>query len=82
VELKALRLPEYQVRLLETLAQDQGVSVDEYVYEALLHLERQSVTASAETLALPGKIWLQGVGPPGLVAQNKSRPEGRLIPDA
>ena len=53
VELKALRLPEYQVRLLETLAQDQGVSVDEYVYEALLHLETAGNPEELEKL-LPG----------------------------
>lgn len=53
VELKAVRLPAYQVRLLETLAQNAGVSVEQYVYTSLLGLE---VAASPETLEqmLPG----------------------------
>lgn len=53
VELKALRLPEYQVRLLETLAQDRGVTVEEYVYEALLDLEVAGNPDELERL-LPG----------------------------
>lgn len=39
VELKSLRLPEYQVRLIEALATRDGVSIEEFVSGALLHLE-------------------------------------------
>lgn len=53
VELKAVRLPEYQVRLLETLAQHAGVSVEAYVYGALLSLETAASPDELETL-LPG----------------------------
>lgn len=53
VTLKSLRLPEYQVRLLETLAQDSGVSVDEYVFTALLNLETAGDPDEIEKL-LPG----------------------------
>jgi hypothetical protein len=52
-ELKRVRLPEYMVRLLETLAQNAGVSLDDYVYSTLLSLE---VAADADTMEklLPG----------------------------
>lgn len=52
-ELKRVRLPEYQVRLLETLAQNAGVDLNEYIYGALLGLE---VAADPETMEklLPG----------------------------
>jgi len=55
VELKGVRLPAYQVRLLETLAQNAGVTVEQYVYTSLLGLE---TAASRETLEqlLPGFI--------------------------
>jgi hypothetical protein len=53
VELKRLRLPEYQVRLLETLAQDTGVTVEEYLFNALLSLEGLGTPDEIEVL-LPG----------------------------
>jgi hypothetical protein len=52
-ELKKVRLPEYQVRLLETLAQNKGVSLDEYIYDALLSLEVAADPDVMEKL-LPG----------------------------
>lgn len=47
------RVPEYQMRLLETLAQNAGVSVETFIYTSLLGLE---TAASPETLEsmLPG----------------------------
>ncbi|HEV7240463.1 MAG TPA: hypothetical protein VGQ36_14585 [Thermoanaerobaculia bacterium] len=53
VELKAVRLPAYQVRLLETLAQNSGVTVEEYVYTALLGVEAAASHAEIESM-LPG----------------------------
>jgi hypothetical protein len=53
VELKSLRLPEYQVRLLQTLAQDAGVTVDEFLFNALLSLEGVGTPDEIEVL-LPG----------------------------
>lgn len=53
VELKGVRLPEYLIRLLETLAQNAGVTVEAYVYTALLSLETTTSTAEAERL-VPG----------------------------
>jgi hypothetical protein len=52
-ELKAVRLPEYQLRLLEMLAQDAGISLEEYIYNALQSVE---VAADPETMEklLPG----------------------------
>jgi hypothetical protein len=52
-ELKRVRLPEYQLRLLETLAQNAGMDLDDYLYGALLSLE---VAADPETMEklLPG----------------------------
>jgi hypothetical protein len=52
-ELKAVRLPEYQLRLLETLAQDAGVSLEEYIYSALLVVEVAAEPDVMEKL-LPG----------------------------
>lgn len=52
-ELKAVRLPEYQVRLLETFAQREGISVEEYVFNALLDLEAAADPDDIEKL-LPG----------------------------
>jgi len=46
-------MPEYQVRLLETLATDAGVTVEEYVYTALLDLEVAGDRKTIERL-LPG----------------------------
>jgi hypothetical protein len=53
VELRSIRLPEYQMRLLETLALHEGVTLEEYVYDTLLDLE---VAADPDTLErlLPG----------------------------
>jgi hypothetical protein len=51
--LKEIRLPEYQVRLLETLAKHAKVSVEEYVFNALLDLEVAGDPDEIETL-LPG----------------------------
>jgi hypothetical protein len=53
VELKKVRLPEYQIRLLETLAQNDGVSLEEYIYGVLHGLE---VAADPDTMEklLPG----------------------------
>jgi hypothetical protein len=53
VELKCLRLPEYQVRLLQLLAENEGVSLDEFVFMGLLHLETQGSPEDIEKL-LPG----------------------------
>jgi hypothetical protein len=53
VELKSVRLPEYQVRLLETLARNAGVTVEEYVYTSLLSLEAAESVEALERL-LPG----------------------------
>jgi len=53
VELKSVRLPEYQVRLLETLAQRAGVSVEAYVYNALLSVETAASPDAIERV-LPG----------------------------
>lgn len=52
-ELKAIRLSEYLVRLLQALANQQRVSLEEYVYTALLEVE---VAADPETMEklLPG----------------------------
>lgn len=55
VELKAIRLPEYQVRLLEALARDAGVTVEEYVYTSLLGLEAAASPEVMERM-LPGFI--------------------------
>lgn len=52
-ELKAVRLPEYQLRLLEELARRAGVTVEEYLYEALLDLETSHPAEEIEKL-LPG----------------------------
>lgn len=52
-ELKAVRLPEYQLRLLETLAQNAGVSLEEYIYSALLVVEVAAEPEVMEKL-LPG----------------------------
>lgn len=52
-ELKKVRLPEYQLRLLETLAQNDGVTLEEYIYEALLALEVMGDPDTIERL-LPG----------------------------
>jgi hypothetical protein len=53
VELKSLRLPEYLVRLLESLATNEGVSVEEYLYTAMLDLEVAGDPDPLESL-LPG----------------------------
>lgn len=53
VELKSLRLPEYQVRLLEELARNQGVTVEEYLYDAMLDLEVAGDPDTIESL-VPG----------------------------
>jgi hypothetical protein len=52
-ELKAVRLPEYLIRLLETLAHGAKVSLEEYIYSVLLGLE---VTADPDAMEklLPG----------------------------
>ena len=53
VELKSLRLPEYLVRLLEELARNEGVSVEQYLYTAMLDLEVAADPKVLESL-LPG----------------------------
>jgi len=53
VELKGLRLPTYQLRLLEVLAQRDGVSVEEYLHMALLGLETAASAQEIEEL-VPG----------------------------
>jgi hypothetical protein len=53
VELKSVRLPEYQIRLLETLSQHAGVTIEEYIYTALLSLETAASPEAIERL-LPG----------------------------
>ncbi|HEX8617675.1 MAG TPA: hypothetical protein VF911_08850 [Thermoanaerobaculia bacterium] len=52
-ELRSVQLPEYQVRLLEAVARDAGVSVDELVFTALLDLETTGSPDEIENL-LPG----------------------------
>ena len=49
----SVRVPDYQVRLLETLAQDAGKSVEEYVYTVFLGLET-TVSADETEKILPG----------------------------
>lgn len=53
VELKAVRLPEYLVRLIEALARNAGVTVEEYVYTSLLGLEAAASPDVMEQM-LPG----------------------------
>jgi len=53
VELKSVRLPRYQVELIERLARNAGVSVEEYVYTALLGIEAAQSHAEIERV-LPG----------------------------
>ncbi|HYK04024.1 MAG TPA: hypothetical protein VE974_19880 [Thermoanaerobaculia bacterium] len=55
VALKSLRLPEYQVRLLETLAREAGVSLEEFVFTSLVNLETFGTPEEIERL-LPGYI--------------------------
>ena len=52
-ELKAIRLPAYQVRLLETLAQNSGVNPEDYLCAALMNLETMGSPEEMERL-LPG----------------------------
>jgi hypothetical protein len=53
VELKSVRLPRYQLELIERLARNAGVSVEEYVYTALLGIEAAQSHAEMEQI-LPG----------------------------
>lgn len=53
IELTSLRLPEYLVRLLEELARNAGVTIEEYLYTAMLDLEVASDPEVLESL-LPG----------------------------
>jgi hypothetical protein len=53
VELKPLRLPEYQVRLVEEFAREAGSSVEAYIYEQLLAVEAAGNADEIELL-LPG----------------------------
>lgn len=53
IEMAAIRLPEYQVRLLEALAKDRGVTIEAYLYDALLDLESAQPADEIERL-LPG----------------------------
>lgn len=53
VELKSVRLPRYQVELIERLARNGGVSVEEVVYTALLGVEATESHAEIERV-LPG----------------------------
>lgn len=55
VELKGVRLPEYLIRLLQTFAQREGVSVEAYLYTVLLALEAEASSREMEQL-LPGFI--------------------------
>jgi hypothetical protein len=52
-ELKNVRLPEYQLLLLEALANDAGVTLEDYVYSTLLSLEVAADPDVMEKL-LPG----------------------------
>lgn len=49
------RVPEYQMRLLETLAQNAGVSVETFIYTSLLGLETAASPDTLESM-LPGFI--------------------------
>lgn len=53
MQLQPMRLPAYQVRLLETLATDRGVTVEEFLYSSLLALETEHEPDEIENL-LPG----------------------------
>lgn len=53
IELKSLRLPAYQVRLIESLAKHEGVTVEAFIYASLLHLETACDPDEIERL-LPG----------------------------
>ena len=53
VELKSVRLPRYQIELIERLARNAGVSVEEFVYTALLGVEAAHSHAEIERV-LPG----------------------------
>ena len=53
VEMQSLRLPEYQVRLLETWAKREGVTVEQYLSDALLRVEVEADLNVIEKL-LPG----------------------------
>lgn len=53
VELKSVRLPRYQVELIERLARNEGVSVEEFIYTALLGVESKESHAEIERV-LPG----------------------------
>lgn len=53
VELKHVRLPEYLLRLAETFATHAGVSLESYVYGALLSLETEASTDDLERI-VPG----------------------------
>lgn len=52
-ELKAVRLPAYQIRLLEAFASRAGVSVEQYLFDRLLDLEVAGDPDEIESL-LPG----------------------------
>lgn len=52
-EVEAVRLPLYQVRLLESLAARDGVSIEEFLFGSLLHLETTVGLDEIERL-LPG----------------------------
>lgn len=53
VEIRSIRLPEYMVRLLEALAARGGVSLEEFIYSSLLHLETTGTAAEIESM-VPG----------------------------
>ena len=50
VELESVRLPEYQVRLITVLAEHEGVSFEEFVHNALLHVETAKTPEEMERL--------------------------------
>lgn len=53
VELQSVRLPEYQRRLLDVLARKERITVEGYLYTALLGLETAASPAEIERM-LPG----------------------------
>lgn len=53
VELQSVRLPEYQMQLLEVLARKERITVEGYLYTALLGLETAASHAEIER-TLPG----------------------------
>lgn len=70
VAIQSLRLPEYQVRLFESLAKRDGVTMEEYIFNALLNVETACDPEEIERL-LPG--FHEAMAFPG-IAEKGSQP--------